>query len=151
MYLANKSFYQTYFAHLPSTELFQIFQTLDQLFQRYGRYQLTHPDTLQVIQQHSPLLFTLLTFLIQHKKCTRKDVKTFKHLVQTQAKSEHPHFTITSPSEKMNTQLEKQFKKQFKQADFSLVSSSDIALQVRGGELRYERNLEKDLRKMFKT
>jgi hypothetical protein len=49
----------------------------------------------------------------------------------------------------VNTSLEKELKKQFKKSDFSSSLTADIALQVKGGELWYERSLEKDLKKIF--
>jgi hypothetical protein len=90
---------------------------------------------LNILKQHAPTVFTLITLLMQHKKCSRKTVKILTRFVQTQSALEQTHFTITSPSEKVNTQLEKQLKKQFKESEFSLVSSDDIALQVKSGQL----------------
>ena len=149
MYLTNKSFYQTYLSFLPATELFSLMQTIDQLLSRYGSHQLAHSEMLLILKNHAPAVFTLVTLLIQHKKCTRKTIKMLKRFAQIQSEWEHSHFTIASPSEKVNSQLERQLKKQFKKADFSLVYSSAIALKVKGGELQYERSLERDLKKML--
>jgi hypothetical protein len=139
MYLTTKSFYQTYLSHLSSLELFHIFQIIDNLLQRYGSYQLTHPEMLKIIKKCAPLVGTLLTLLIQHKKCNKKSVKVLKQLLQMNTIQEYSHFTIASPSKKVNTELEKQFKQQFKksshlcagQVDFSLVQTSEISLQVK--------------------
>jgi len=149
MYLTTKSFYQTYLSSLPARELFQVFQVVDGLLQRYGRYQLVHPRMLGILKERAPAVFRLVTLLIQYKKCSRKDIKMLRHFAQKQAELERSHFVISSPSGKVNTQLEKELRKQFKKSGFSLVSSADIVLKVRGGELWYERSLEKDLKKML--
>lgn len=149
MYLTNKSFYQIYLSSLPAKELFALLHVIDQLLQHYGPHQLVHPTMLKILKAQSPLVFTLVTLLLQHKKCTKKTLKMLKQFAQAQSEWECSHFTISSPSQKVNTSLEKQFKKQFKKSDFSLLPSEDIALQVKGGDLRYERSLDKDLKKIF--
>jgi hypothetical protein len=151
MYLTPQSFYQRYLAHLPASELFPLVQLLDTLIQTYGIYKLKTSSFHQIIKKSSPALFTLLSLLIHHKKLTKQSIKSLKNIVSTYIDPAECHFTIVSPSEKINTQLEKQLKQQFKKAAISLRSSPKIGLKVQGGKFSYERSLEKDLKKIFES
>ncbi|MDR2190308.1 MAG: hypothetical protein LBP53_03845 [Candidatus Peribacteria bacterium] len=149
MYLTTKSFYQHYLSSLPATELFSFLQIIATLLQTYGVFKLKTPAFLQVLKRISPELYTLLTLLMQHQKLTKSSLTALKTLVATQIDMTELHFTISSPSENIQIQLEKQLKKQFKKSDFSFVLSPEMGLKVQGGRISYERNLEKDLKKMF--
>ncbi|MDR0649998.1 MAG: hypothetical protein LBG59_00910 [Candidatus Peribacteria bacterium] len=149
MYLTPQSFYQQYLSSLPTSELFFLFQLLDQLLQTYGVYKLKTASFHQLIKKVSPALFLLLSLLIYHKKFTKPFIKSLKHFIFTHTNPTECHFTITSPSKKVNIQLEKKLKKQFKKSDFSLLSSPKMSLIVQGGKFSYERSLEKDLKKLF--
>jgi hypothetical protein len=149
MYLTTQSFYHTYLSSLPAPELFSIITTIDQLLQLYGPYKLQTPAYLKAIHQHSPATSALLALLIQHKKLTKKSVKALSNLICSYAEVSQSHFMISSPDEKMNAKLEKELKKQFKKSDFSLLTTEEIGLKVKGGELSYERNLAGDLKKLF--
>ncbi|MDR0859710.1 MAG: hypothetical protein LBO09_01660 [Candidatus Peribacteria bacterium] len=131
MYLTTKSFYQTYLSSLPATQLFPIIKILDQLLQLYGPYQLQTPAFQKCIHKISPITSTLLSLLIQHKKLTKKSVKSLLNLVASYAEVVQSHFTISSPNEKVNLSLEKELKKQFKQADFSVSVDDEIGLKVK--------------------
>ncbi|GHV26306.1 hypothetical protein FACS1894176_06780 [Bacteroidia bacterium] len=126
MYLTTKSFYDTYLSSLPATALFPIIKTIDQLLQLYGPYQLQTPTFQKCIHKISPTTSALLSLLIQHKKLTKKSVKSLSTLIASYAEVAQSHFTISSPNEKVNISLERELKKQFKKSDFSLLSTEEI-------------------------
>jgi fatty acid-binding protein DegV len=103
---------------------------------------------LTTIKQHDLVLHSLLLLLIQQKKLTKKSVKMLKALISSSVEMVQP-FVINSPSEKVNTALEKEFKQQFKKADFSSSLSEEIGVQVKRGALSFERNLTEDLEKLL--
>ncbi|MDR2415073.1 MAG: hypothetical protein LBD75_00170 [Candidatus Peribacteria bacterium] len=150
MYQTTKSFYQHYLSRLPASELFSYVQVIEYLLQVYGIPKLKTSTFLHIIKASSPALYTLLFLLIQHKTLTQPFLTSLKNLLSLHINPAELHFTISSPSVNVNTQLEKQLKKQFKKSDISLIASAEMGLKVQGGRLSYERSLEKDLKKLFR-
>jgi hypothetical protein len=151
MYLTNQSFYHTYLSHMSAPELLPVIETLTTLIITYGRHKLQHPAFLQCIKKQSPTLFTLLSLLDTHHMLTQKNIKRLKNMIQKKASQIQTKVLIVSPSQTINTTLEKQLKKVLKTSlrshdvDISLLQTPDIGLKVQSNDVSYERNLEKDI------
>ncbi|MDR0370131.1 MAG: hypothetical protein LBH96_06690 [Candidatus Peribacteria bacterium] len=151
MYLSNQSFYQQYFSHLSTGQLFPFFEIIDELFVHYGVFKLKHPQTLEIIKKQSPTIFTLLSLLITHKKLNKKDIKELKNLIDKSAEQKQLHFLVESPSKKSNVMVKKSLKKHYKNPKIDAIQSKEIGVKIEGDGYSYKRTLKQDLQKIFQN
>ncbi|MDD3868760.1 MAG: hypothetical protein PHR46_04220 [Candidatus Absconditabacteria bacterium] len=149
MYLTDQHFFKHYFSEIDIEALYPPFRNLQILLAEYGSYKLQRPETLALIKQHSLEMYELATFLIQHRKFTKKSLKVFNDLIRHDLEQQHHYFKIISPDATLTTNVITSLETSFPKLGTKEIPTEATKLEIRGDGYSYQRSLDKDIQKIF--